>query len=102
MNDGYILIFFLILILISFSYNIFYINPKKHNIEPLFIECIAFLAILISLINYFIFKHEKYQKDPDMYNYNQENPNALIKGKNISGTVYSSYPEGVPGLGWIL
>lgn len=36
------------------------------------------------------------------YDYNKENPNALISGKSISGTVYSSYPENSPGLGWIL
>ena len=40
--------------------------------------------------------------DPNMYDYARENPNALLKGKNISGTVYSDYPTTVPGLGWIL
>lgn len=37
-----------------------------------------------------------------MYNYSEENPNALKHGKKISSVVYSDYPESVPGLGWIL
>jgi hypothetical protein len=41
-------------------------------------------------------------RDPNMYDYPRENPNALLKGKNISGTVYSDYPMSIPGLGWIL
>lgn len=41
-------------------------------------------------------------KQKESYNYYQENPNALVSGKNISGTVYASYPENDPGLGWIL
>lgn len=40
--------------------------------------------------------------DPNMYNYPRENPNALLKGKIIGGTVYSDYPMSIPGLGWIL
>lgn len=35
------------------------------------------------------------------YNYDRENPNALISGKEIAGTVYSNNSENVPGLGWI-
>lgn len=41
---------------------------------------------------------EKY----DEYDYNRENPNALITGRVIGGTVYSSNENDVPGLGWIL
>lgn len=35
------------------------------------------------------------------YDYPRENPNALVQGESISGTVYSSTRE-TPGLGWIL
>jgi hypothetical protein len=42
------------------------------------------------------------KRKPYDYNYDQENPNALISGKNISGSVYSSYPSINPGLGWII
>lgn len=35
------------------------------------------------------------------YDYPNENPNALVQGENIAGTVYSSTRE-TPGLGWIL
>jgi hypothetical protein len=38
----------------------------------------------------------------EKYDYQKENPNALVKGKNISGTVYSNNEENTPGLGWIL
>jgi len=36
------------------------------------------------------------------YDYDRENPNALISGKNIAGTVYALEPDNAPGLGWIL
>lgn len=38
----------------------------------------------------------------DEYDYDRENPNALMSGRAIAGTVYASYPENTPGLGWIL
>ena len=40
--------------------------------------------------------------DPNAYNYDEENPHALITGENIAGTVFASDPENAPGLGWIL
>lgn len=36
------------------------------------------------------------------YDYDRENPNALVSGCSIAGTVYSSYPNATPGLGWVL
>jgi hypothetical protein len=104
MNDKYILFFFSILIFLSYFFNIRYIDAKSNNIEPLFLECIGMIFILISIIQYIENNEEKdyYKSDKDIYDYDSENPNALIKGKNISGTVYSSYPNNTPGLGWIL
>ena len=43
---------------------------------------------------------EKY--DPADYDYDRENPNALVTGLNISGTVFSSDPDNAPGLGWVI
>ena len=37
----------------------------------------------------------------DNYNYSQDYESAIISGKLIGGTVYASYPEAVPGLGWV-
>ena len=62
---------------------------------------IKFLSLLSCIFLFFIFFHRKIKKIEN-YDYDQENPNALIKGKNIAGTVYSENPENVPGLGWIL
>ena len=42
------------------------------------------------------------KRKPYDYNYDLENPNAIISGKNISGSVYASYPSNDPGLGWVL
>lgn len=42
-----------------------------------------------------------YDDDSERYNYDQENPNALVKGRLIAGTVYADYPYQTPGLGWI-
>lgn len=57
---------------------------------------INLILIVIAIILYFDQRHS------EKYDYNAENPNALICGKNIAGTVYSAYPDNVPGLGWIL
>ena len=38
----------------------------------------------------------------DKYNYDLENPNALVMGKNVAGTVFDSYPDKTPGIGWVL
>lgn len=38
----------------------------------------------------------------EKYDYDRENPNALVSGCSVAGTVYSSYPNETPGLGWIL
>jgi len=42
------------------------------------------------------------KKKSEAYDYEQENPNALIQGRNVAGTVYSADPDNVPGLGWII
>lgn len=57
-----------------------------------------FLLFLIFLV---VYKYKK-NKDRERYDYEKENPNALISGRVIGGTVYTSYPENSPGLGWIL
>jgi hypothetical protein len=36
------------------------------------------------------------------YDYDRENPNALVTGYNVAGTVYASNPNNTPGLGWVL
>jgi hypothetical protein len=63
------------------------------------------LVILGAVVGLAVLYGEQRQKerfqDGD-YDYDRENPNALVSGKNIAGTVYSSYPEGTPGLGWVL
>ena len=61
-------------------------------------KTIIFLIIMFVLLFITLLKTFKKEK----YNYKEENPNALITGKNIAGTVYSSEPENVPGLGWVI
>lgn len=57
--------------------------------------------LIIQIFTYVkILKREKY--DPYAYNYNKENPNALIQGELVGGTVYALEPDNAPGLGWIL
>lgn len=56
--------------------------------------------IILVVLFVFIMLIKNFNKEK--YNYDEENPNALITGKNIAGTVYSSEPENVPGLGWII
>lgn len=35
------------------------------------------------------------------YDYDRENPNALMSGREVAGTVYADNEES-PGLGWVL
>ena len=44
----------------------------------------------------------KQSYDPNYYDYNKENPRALRQGTIVAGTVYSEYPDEIPGLGWLL
>jgi hypothetical protein len=57
------------------------------------------IALIISL---FILTFKLGRKNSEKYDYDRENPNALVSGRNIAGTVYSSNVENTPGLGWIL
>jgi hypothetical protein len=58
---------------------------------------IFFLVIVFAILGILIFLRER----KDGYDYDRENPNALIMGKNVSGTVWAS-DEDTPGLGWVL
>lgn len=65
------------------------------------------LTLLLCIFIYFFIlikitrkTSEKYDKF--MYDYDSENPNAIISGDVIAGTVYASCPKNSPGLGWIL
>ena len=76
------------MLIISLIINI--ISYKKDKI-------VSILNIIISVIVFILSFYI-----PEKYDYEKENPNALVKGKNISGTVYSDNEEDTPGLGWIL
>lgn len=67
------------------------INSCRYNSALILMIFNILFVILILSINVF-----------EKYDYEKENPNALVKGKNISGTVYSNNEENTPGLGWIL
>lgn len=55
---------------------------------------LLFLSLISFLVYYKVVTSEK-------YNYNKENPNALRTGQIVAGTVYASYPQNAPGLGWV-
>lgn len=62
------------------------------------LQCILFFSL------FFVYttktNREKYMDNE--YNYDKENPNALVSGQNIAGTVFASEPTNTPGLGWVL
>lgn len=95
---------FLICIIIAITIlgidNVISIHLAKPSIG-LTIRVVLSTALLtfVVVLAFFLYRsEEKY----DEYNYDRENPNALITGKNIAGTVYASYPGNTPGLGWIV
>lgn len=61
----------------------------------------AFIAGLVILAVLYTRRKQKEKYDFE-YDYDRENPNALVTGYNAAGTVYASYPNNTPGLGWIL
>lgn len=73
-----------------------YIYQNMRKISLVF----YFLLILNLCLLSYIEHKEKY--DSYEYDYDRENPNALVTGKNIAGTVFASYPNMSGGLGWIL
>lgn len=81
-------VIFLIILLIIIPY----CNPSKN----LFLNLLVVFCLLILTIKIII------EKRSEQYDYDAENPNALIQGRNIAGTVYSSNVSNTPGLGWIL
>ncbi len=67
-------------------------------------QVVVFIVILVSFVMFLFILDKKREiyEDPNDYDYDRENPNALVQGVNIAGTVYASDPDNVPGLGWIL
>jgi len=70
---------------------VFTSSPIKSN-KSFFVGC-NICAIVLLIISWVI--REKNIEKYDDYNY------ALRTGKLAGGTVYASYPEMTPGLGWI-
>jgi len=73
----------------------------------LFIECLILALINFNIKSVFIILFSTLLfvlclRKVEKYDYEKENPNALVSGRNISGTVYSSNEKDTPGLGWIL
>jgi len=92
-KDFLILVIVLVIVLIIMP---IITHPIRYVINFLLLACIIILIIL------YLKKKGTEKYCGHMYNYDQENPHALISGKEISGTVYSENPENVPGLGWIV
>ena len=67
-----------------------FISPHIKRSYSFFVGCNILSSIL--LIIAFVLREKTEQYD---YNY------ALRTGKVVGGTVYASYPEMNPGLGWI-
>lgn len=53
------------------------------------------------LLLFIIFRVKLTRNNYAEYDYDAENPNAIISGQVIGGTVYASSKDS-PGLGWIL
>lgn len=78
-----------------------------HNIVSLFTSPITaginiVLGGVILIVGIIYAQRSRASERYSGYNYDQENPNALVTGKEIAGAVYASYPQQVGGLGWVL
>ena len=88
------LIFFVVITLLI----LIELGNKSRRKVIITLQCILFFSLL------FVYttktNREKYMDNE--YNYDKENPNALVSGQNIAGTVFASEPTNTPGLGWVL
>jgi hypothetical protein len=75
--------------------NLFYVvtSPAHTLVNVFLLLCLVWIAQMKVPC-----KKEKY----DGYDYDAENPNALITGENVAGTVFASHPEQAGGITWIL
>ncbi len=94
MNQKYSTIIFIIgLLVLIFPYIFLLFKQEDLKYRQIVILSIILLvAIFISVFAWFLREREK-----EKYNYNY----ALQTGKLVGGTVFTSYPENTPGLGWI-
>ena len=90
-------LFFIVLCLIIFNLSIFTFSPINSLVN-------IFLLLIILYIIYF--KKGTLEDFGDTYyDYDVENPNALVSGRPVGGTVYASSGKqvgGLGGLGWII
>jgi len=63
---------------------------------------LVLLAGVVGLAILYGEQKEKERFENGEYDYDRENPNALVSGKSIAGTVYADDPNATPGLGWVL
>lgn len=96
-NKIYTLLFLLGLLMLIIPYiNILY-SEKSQLHSNITKKSIFIILSIILLITSWILReynaHEKYFND---YNYASQN------GLLVGGTVYTKFPENIPGLGWIL
>ncbi len=64
------------------------------------IQTVVNIALITMTILLFVLYIERQNREK--YDYDQENPHALVSGGLIAGTVYSDNLECTPGLGWIV
>lgn len=76
-------------ILIGVLVLLFYLLTMALNLHPMF--CVTLVVYVL-----IVFRHKKHAEMYDDYSY------AKIRGRAMGGSVYTAYPENVPGLGWIL
>ena len=91
--------FVLIIFLVSFLSLFLYKNNK--NIDYV-VLCLGVVTVLVVFLWGGYGENYGSYNGSDDYDYEQENPNALVSGRLIAGTVYASNPNGTPGLGWVL
>ena len=95
MIDKLSTIIFLIGILILIIPNIMLLRKKSDVDYKQLVTLNIYTIISVIVIGIAWFLRER--KVHEQYDYNR----ALITGQLVGGTVFASYPDNVPGLGWI-
>ena len=94
---NYMITIVVIVLAMNAVFSVLYsVTPSIENITANLLLTVIALLLLIPKK-----RDERYVQDYH-YNYDRENPNALVTGENIAGTVFASYPDETPGLGWVL
>ncbi len=95
MIDKLSTILFLVGILILIINNMYFIGVCNFNNQMVIVSICVILSIILVIVAWVLRERREKSNKENFYDY------AYQDGRLIAGTVFASYPDNVPGIGWI-